>query len=225
MSHTFGCKLRHPWEDRPKAGMESFDVMSGRNFHRYLRTSYITCREMWLQVLKVPPCATDQVICARIIEPRQRSPHFCCHQTFMCWHSLTSCLPLTHGPLVHVDLPFNRLPSTQKTKWSSHNFLCQPKGNFYTQGTVKPLQVCHALVFQGYEKSLAGKKLVLPGGLIGPGQRVQQLGKPDKLCCGLPSPSSVKCSNSISRSSFSRESVKVTRCRENEKAGDLSPEE
>lgn len=114
MSHTFGCKLRHPWEDRPKAGMESFDAMCGGNFHRYLRTSYITCREMWLRVLKVPPCATDQVICARIIEPRQRSPHFCCHQTFMCWHSLTSCLPLTHGPLVHVDLPFNRLPSTQK---------------------------------------------------------------------------------------------------------------
>lgn len=79
-----------------------------------------------------------------IIEPKQRSRHFCCHRTFMCWHSLTSRLPLArHGPLVHADLPFIRLPSTQKkTNGLPKTFFVSQKRNFYTPGTVKPLQVC-----------------------------------------------------------------------------------
>ena len=64
-----------------------------------------------LKILKIPPAQlTDQVTCARIIEPRQRSRHFCCHRTFMCWHSLRSCsvqgmVPWSMLPFLSTDSP------------------------------------------------------------------------------------------------------------------------
>ncbi len=64
-----------------------------------------------LKILKIPPAQlTDQVTCARIIEPRQRSRHFCCHRTFLCWHALRSCsvqcmVPWSMLPFLSTDSP------------------------------------------------------------------------------------------------------------------------